>query len=208
MSCLKMTRVRFVPGKNTVEMGDNLFTQCTQLTDVTLHIWSPNWSNDGTYHWHNCSANDCSATVNNAKDGYGKHNYNGKTCIVCGYTKPGTTGGNQNTNPGTSGEDPNTNPGTTSGDQNSNPETPSQVQGGVTNWNSDNSESLSYEQMNSVSVIPNQEYNWSTDWSYNELAALNSEQMNNSSATNALLAAGAAILTGLGTLGVLIKRKR
>lgn len=35
-SCPEMTRVRFMPSKHTVTMGDNLFTQCWKLMDVTL----------------------------------------------------------------------------------------------------------------------------------------------------------------------------
>lgn len=34
--CLKITRVRFMPGSGTVEMGENLFSQCQVLTSVTL----------------------------------------------------------------------------------------------------------------------------------------------------------------------------
>ncbi len=36
MSCKEMTRVRFMPGTGTVTMGDNLFSQCWNLTSVTL----------------------------------------------------------------------------------------------------------------------------------------------------------------------------
>lgn len=34
--CKEMTRVRFKPGSETVTIGDNLFTHCWNLTDVTL----------------------------------------------------------------------------------------------------------------------------------------------------------------------------
>ncbi len=36
MSCEKMTRIRFMPGSENVELGENLFSQCWHLTDVTL----------------------------------------------------------------------------------------------------------------------------------------------------------------------------
>ena len=36
MSCEKMTRIRFMPGSEKVELGDNLFSQCWQLKSVTL----------------------------------------------------------------------------------------------------------------------------------------------------------------------------
>lgn len=38
MSCGQMTRVRFMPGEETVKMGDNLFTQCWHLQSVTLPL--------------------------------------------------------------------------------------------------------------------------------------------------------------------------
>ncbi len=38
MSCSQMTRVRFMPGEETVRMGDNLFTQCWYLRSVTLPL--------------------------------------------------------------------------------------------------------------------------------------------------------------------------
>ena len=36
MSCEKMIRVRFMPGSEKVALGDNLFSQCWNLTSVTL----------------------------------------------------------------------------------------------------------------------------------------------------------------------------
>lgn len=70
------------------------------------HLWSPAWSNDSSYHWHECSAEACSITSNRDKDGYGAHSYGAwvvdqsatayqsgsrhRTCTVCGYSQTDT----------------------------------------------------------------------------------------------------------------------
>ena len=64
------------------------------------HSWSETWSQDGTAHWHECSAG-CPITDNRNKNGYGSHLYGGwiidvnatasqsgsrhRDCRVCGY---------------------------------------------------------------------------------------------------------------------------
>lgn len=65
------------------------------------HNWAADWSNDSTYHWHECSAENCDVISNSGKAGYGAHSYGGwvidreatayqrgsrhRTCTVCGY---------------------------------------------------------------------------------------------------------------------------
>lgn len=38
MECESLVRVRFAPGEQTVSLGDNLFSKCTWLSDVTLPV--------------------------------------------------------------------------------------------------------------------------------------------------------------------------
>ena len=38
MECESLVRVRFAPGDQTVSLGDNLFSKCTNLSDVTLPV--------------------------------------------------------------------------------------------------------------------------------------------------------------------------
>ncbi len=38
MECDSLVRVRFAPGEQTVSLGDNLFSKCTWLSDVTLPV--------------------------------------------------------------------------------------------------------------------------------------------------------------------------
>lgn len=77
------------------------------------HSWSPDWSSDGSHHWHECLAEDCGITENSGKSGYGAHSYGDwvtdqpatssqsgsrhRTCTACGYTQteriPATGGG-------------------------------------------------------------------------------------------------------------------
>ena len=54
------------------------------------HSWATAWSNDETYHWHNCTAEGCDVTENSGKDGYGAHVYDDDadtTCNTCGYER-------------------------------------------------------------------------------------------------------------------------
>ena len=39
------------------------------------HIWSGEWSNNETHHWHECTAEGCPVTDNSQKDGYAAHTY-------------------------------------------------------------------------------------------------------------------------------------
>ena len=69
---------------------DNVCDTCGYVKPVEhQHQWSDVWSNDGTHHWHECTAAGCGVTDNSRKDGYGEHNYgDDNTCDTCGYTKP------------------------------------------------------------------------------------------------------------------------
>ncbi len=69
---------------------DNVCDVCGYTKPVEhQHQWSDVWSNDGTHHWHECTAAGCGVTDNSQKDGYGEHNYgDDNTCDTCGYTKP------------------------------------------------------------------------------------------------------------------------
>ena len=54
------------------------------------HSWATAWSNDETYHWHNCTAEGCDVTENSSKDGYGTHDYTDDAdteCNTCGYKR-------------------------------------------------------------------------------------------------------------------------
>ena len=59
------------------------------------HVWAAGWTYDGTHHWHNCTAANCTVSSNEGKDGYAAHNFtytdNGdgthtKSCSECGYS--------------------------------------------------------------------------------------------------------------------------
>ncbi|MCI8891359.1 MAG: leucine-rich repeat protein [Eubacterium sp.] len=39
------------------------------------HNWAAEWSHNADYHWHACSAENCTATEDSQKDGYAAHNY-------------------------------------------------------------------------------------------------------------------------------------
>ncbi len=67
------------------------------------HNWASAWSNDSSYHWHECTAGNCTITSNSGKGGYGAHSYGAwvvdqnatssqsgsrhRTCTVCGYSQ-------------------------------------------------------------------------------------------------------------------------
>ena len=54
------------------------------------HIWSGEWSNNETHHWHECTAEGCPVTDNSQKDGYGAHVYTNDTdttCDTCDYER-------------------------------------------------------------------------------------------------------------------------
>ncbi|MDD5919036.1 MAG: hypothetical protein PUD73_08110 [bacterium] len=54
------------------------------------HSWATAWSNDETYHWHNCTAEGCDVTENSGKYGYGTHDYTDDAdteCNTCGYKR-------------------------------------------------------------------------------------------------------------------------
>lgn len=39
------------------------------------HNWAAEWSHNADYHWHACSAENCTVTEDSQKDGYAAHNY-------------------------------------------------------------------------------------------------------------------------------------
>ena len=65
------------------------------------HSWDTAWTSDSDYHWHNCTAADCTVNDNSQKDGYAAHTPSDwiidrpatetqegsqyKACTVCGY---------------------------------------------------------------------------------------------------------------------------
>ena len=58
-------------------MGELLVLSSEAYSDEPVehqHQWSDVWSNDGTYHWHECTAAGCDVADNSQKDGYGEHN--------------------------------------------------------------------------------------------------------------------------------------
>ncbi len=77
------------------QLGNNLV-----LAPPHSHNWSTAWTSDGTYHWHECEADDCDVTENSQKDGYSAHtpedDGNCTTAIKCSRCKleltPGATG--------------------------------------------------------------------------------------------------------------------
>ena len=53
-----------------------------------VHNWDTQWRYDETHHWHDCTAELCSATDNSQKSGYAEHTYgSNNVCTVCGYKK-------------------------------------------------------------------------------------------------------------------------
>ena len=75
---------------------DDADTECNTcgykrtITPSHTHSWATAWSNDDTYHWHNCTAEGCDVTENSGKDGYGAHVYDDDadtTCNTCGYIR-------------------------------------------------------------------------------------------------------------------------
>lgn len=69
--------------------------------EAHVHSWADDWAHDETHHWHNCTAEGCTVTVDSEKDGYGEHTFNEWTvvkdatetekgsekheCSTCGY---------------------------------------------------------------------------------------------------------------------------
>lgn len=69
--------------------------------EVHTHVWSTEWTKNSTHHWHDCTAEGCTVTVDSEKDGYGEHTFNDWTvvkpatetekgsekhkCSTCGY---------------------------------------------------------------------------------------------------------------------------
>lgn len=69
--------------------------------EVHTHVWSTEWTKNSTHHWHVCTAEGCTVTVDSEKDGYGAHTFNDWTvvkpatetekgsekhkCSTCGY---------------------------------------------------------------------------------------------------------------------------
>lgn len=71
--------------------------------EVHTHVWSTEWTKNSTHHWHDCTAEGCTVTVDSEKDGYGAHSWGDGvvtteptestegektfTCTACGATK-------------------------------------------------------------------------------------------------------------------------
>lgn len=48
-------------------------TYTIQITPAHSHSWAEEWTDDDSYHWHECTAGDCPIAENSEKDGYGAH---------------------------------------------------------------------------------------------------------------------------------------
>lgn len=61
------------------------------------HVWATSWTNNKTYHWHECiGEGDCDVTQNSAKNGYARHTYSNskdKYCNDCNYKRNVSSGG-------------------------------------------------------------------------------------------------------------------
>ena len=72
----------------------------TSSTVEHEHEWSAAWSKDAGYHWHECTADGCTISMNSQKDGYAAHSFTEVvttpatctetglktlTCSECGY---------------------------------------------------------------------------------------------------------------------------
>jgi len=55
-----------------------------EYTPTHTHIWSDEWTIEGAYHWHECTAEDCPVDVDRFKDGWAEHEYNAGGVCVCG----------------------------------------------------------------------------------------------------------------------------
>ncbi|MDE7245020.1 MAG: S-layer homology domain-containing protein, partial [Oscillospiraceae bacterium] len=91
--------------------ADTTCNTCGYIRAVTppvsehTHSWAEAWTNNATYHWHECDASECTITDNKDKDGYGVHIYDDdtdSTCNTCDYirtvtppTPPRPVGGNE-----------------------------------------------------------------------------------------------------------------
>ena len=95
----------------TTEKGLMTFTctvcKGTKTQEIPMlehqHSWSENWTMNDQFHWHDCTAQDCTETDNSQKDGFGAHSWDkGKVikeattsaagtmeykCSVCGFVK-------------------------------------------------------------------------------------------------------------------------
>ncbi len=72
--------------------GGNCVCGAKKPGEGHTHKWAASWEKSTTHHWHNCTANGCTVTVNSQKDGYGEHipgaaatATTAQTCTVCGY---------------------------------------------------------------------------------------------------------------------------
>ena len=51
------------------------------------HDWAAGWTYDGTHHWHNCTAANCTVSSNEGKKDYAAHAFTNGVC-VCGVKSP------------------------------------------------------------------------------------------------------------------------
>lgn len=75
----------------------DIYTEPATLEIVKdhTHSWATEWTTDGTYHWHECTAKGCDVIENAGKQGYGAHSstddgagqkagyFNKAVCDVC-----------------------------------------------------------------------------------------------------------------------------
>lgn len=95
----------------TTEKGLMTFTctvcKGTKTQEIPMlehqHSWSTQWTKNDQFHWHDCTAQDCTETDNSKKNSFGSHSWDsGKVlkeatttsagtmeykCSVCGYVK-------------------------------------------------------------------------------------------------------------------------
>ena len=86
---------------NSNSVYENNASISLTITTPHVHQWAPNWTSDGTHHWHECTAEGCTltaGTANSEKGGYEEHNWTAancttaKTCSICGKTEGSALG--------------------------------------------------------------------------------------------------------------------
>ena len=85
-----VTATAYYPADNSSWTDDVMQDYGGNITWKPSHSWAEDWSKDDTYHWHECTAEDCDVTENSGKDGYGAHVYDDDadtTCNTCGYIR-------------------------------------------------------------------------------------------------------------------------
>ena len=80
------------PNAHVEYNGDKKLQLAAGTPSAHTHVWSDDWSIDGTHHWHECTAEGCDITDNAQKDGYAAHSgeddgncTTAVNCEACGY---------------------------------------------------------------------------------------------------------------------------